>query len=248
MPTQESCRQALECPPSATELARPERQVFRLRQRRLAPVWPLLGTVVDTAAWRAFKQQLIRSDLPAGYVGIEDEARHVVHLERLGHYPVCTETTGGVSHLRCAERRHHDDGRVRRNLADRRQQHEIARIRQMVVEHHDIEWRCGGRQCPQGRFAVAASLTKWPLSPKVSESDQRISDSSSTTSTRSDGYLFTVWEIFLRMIGVPGDRPCMAASTCRSFESGNYRSRKTMPLARAISGKASIANTLRPLP
>ena len=44
---------------------------------------------------------------------------------------------------------------VRRHLADRRQQREVVRIGQVVVEQHDVERSVPVRQRPQGRFAVA---------------------------------------------------------------------------------------------
>ena len=55
---------------------------------------------------------------------------------------------------------------LRRHMANRRQQREVVRIRQTIVEQHDVE-RAG--PAVSVRRAVSpspASLTRWPLSVK----------------------------------------------------------------------------------
>jgi hypothetical protein len=72
-------------------------------------------------------------------MSLGDERREVAHLEGLSYDAVSTERDGSTCDLRRPVRRHHDDCSLRRQAPDAREQIQIVRIGQAVVENDHVK-------------------------------------------------------------------------------------------------------------
>jgi hypothetical protein len=106
------------------------------------------------------------------------------HVHRLADDAIGAACQGVTGDLRRAVRAHQDNLAGWRVLFQCREQAQISRVGEPVVQEHDIE-RCGRvLERTKCRLSVTASATTFPAAPRAWAKDQRISDSSSTTRMR----------------------------------------------------------------
>jgi hypothetical protein len=73
-------------------------------------------------------------------VCLKDERLDVMHVKRFRHDLVGRPQSKGLfDHFRRAERGHHDDHGSRRQSSDILEEHQIMRIRRVVIEEHHVE-------------------------------------------------------------------------------------------------------------
>src|ERR1019366_7045617 len=91
----------------------------------------------------------------SGRVGLKDEFGHVVHFEWLRDDAIRPKSQRALRNFGGAVRRHHDDGARRRHPAYRRQQVEVVRVRQTIVQQDHVERNPAVRQRQQRSLSAA---------------------------------------------------------------------------------------------
>ena len=109
-------------------------------------------------------------------VGLRNQRRQIVHVERLADDAIDAEIQRGLHDLRCAVSGHQDDPCRRREPPQPGQQRQVVGIGEAEIEQHDIEGHSGGCHGWSTPAASPASTTTCPTRKRLEKRppDQRL--------------------------------------------------------------------------